>query len=671
MKQTTLDTSLLPNVWLEWETSKGQFWLECSTGEKYAARPDIVFSWRNRHDVLVRANSYPVYAYLKYHEDIDMLEIAAATINTSRQPVARSFTYAGNKYFIDKTKHIYDGNMKKIEGTVSYQLYNNHWDYSFKNFLSMLCRLPYKPEIINEFTKFLGNNIYTIGNGRSIEVKYLWHLENWYSKKQKDKSNGRAQRLTDKLTAISLSDTSDFCAKYPVKNTYDSYGRLQRIDRIMYFERVNDEWSVLRMFRRTENNGVQETERMYLNDNGTNRIVSLDNNTSWIPSRQTYDYGRYCFVNKDEAMQKCNRLKYIIPLFDDNDINIKSILMKTLQFPEIEQMMKLGHKSTAMKIARSTTAKADMKNIFGCYNEKETALLRKVGLNKHQFDKCLANEDNWYAAKTIKEMREFFGDDMIHLDDKTFDKYYDVFHTMFSRAGWNGGIKRYAERLHLDYKKLIKNIARLSDKHPSVCQVLNDTMTMYLNLNRCTAPEIDWYFDSFSDIVRAHDAINALKLAQDEERRAIWNMEEAERRKKEEERRKKLDQERKAWEYEDDNYIIRLPIDGNEIVSEGSKQRICIGGYVSSHSTGSTNLFFIRKKSEPSIPFYAIQMDNSKNIVQIHGYCNKWLGNNPEAIPTVVRWLRKNGIKCDNKILTCTSTGYGSTNNYIQMPVVD
>lgn len=79
----------------------------------------------------------------------------------------------------------------------------------------------------------------------------------------------------------------------------------------------------------------------------------------------------------------------------------------------------------------------------------------------------------------------------------------------------------------------------------------------------------------------------------------------------------------------------------------------------------------IRRKDAESVPFYAIEMNNSKVIVQIHGFGNKWLGNNPEAIPTVVRWMRKHNIKCDTKILTCTARGYGRTNDYIEMPKVD
>jgi hypothetical protein len=140
---------------------------------------------------------------------------------------------------------------------------------------------------------------------------------------------------------------------------------------------------------------------------------------------------------------------------------------------------------------------------------------------------------------------------------------------------------------------------------------------------------------------------------QDAERRAMWDIEAAERCKKEEEKRIKLDKERKTYEYEDDKYIIRLPKDGTEIVQEGNMHHICIGGYVSRHSTGGTNLFFLREKDAESLPFYAIEMNNDKQIVQIHGFGNKWLGNNPEAIPTVVRWLRKHDINCSEKILTC------------------
>jgi hypothetical protein len=224
--------------------------------------------------------------------------------------------------------------------------------------------------------------------------------------------------------------------------------------------------------------------------------------------------------------------------------------------------------------------------------------------------------------------------------------------------------------LHIDRKKFLKNLCRIGHRYPSAYGIAADLLNDYRWLYN-DRPEIDWYFDSFSDLTRAHDAISEIKRRRDEERRAMWDKQAAERLKRQEEKRKEIDENRKQYEYEEDNYIIRLPKDLNELVTEGNKQHICIGGYTNSHAMGVTNLFFLRKKECPDMPFYAIEMNNNKKIIQIHGFGNKWLGNDPEAIPTVIRWLRKHEISCTNEILTCKSQGYCAVNEYVPMPIVD
>lgn len=674
MKQTTIDATLLPNVWIYWTNTQGRFWLECSTGKKKIEKPDVNFLWSNREDICVNRYSKPMWAYVKYHEDIDMLEIAAATIDTTSKETVHEWKYAGNKYFIDKAKNVYDENGNTQHSR--FHLYQWHDSVEFKQILSYLHRLSAHPKIIGEFHKFLGGNSYTNGHGNSIEAKYTWHIYDWYVKKQKTYSKGKEQKLVDKLIEIPLSDVSNLSATYPVKKTEGKtryyYSARQYIAGLIYYERLTDGWSVLRMFyRNNDGTNFREVERMYLNDNGKNRIATPTKN-GWTTAKQSKQWNHYYqFVNKNEAMEKCNRLKYILPLFDDDEAAIRECLITALRFPEIEQMMKLGHKDFAKIIAKSDCPKADMMHWFGdYYNEKETNLLRKVGLTKHQFDKHMDESSRYkeYREKSLKDMRELFGKDFAHLDNNTFDTYYDAFVTINQNI--YGGFKRHCDILHLDYKRFMKNIIRIAKKDNGLYTMARDTMQMYYRLPEHNQPEIDWYFDSASDVNRAHDAVMALELQARAERQAYLSMAEAERRKKEEEKRKKLDEERKKYEYEDNNFIIRLPKDGNEIITEGNKQRICIGGYVGRHSNGETNLFFIRKKSDPETPFYAIEMRHS-NIVQIHGYCNRWLGNNPEAIPTVVRWLRKNGIKCTKQILTCTSTGYCQNNQYCPMPVVD
>lgn len=670
MKNTTIDRSLLPHMWLTWETTKGKFWLDCDTGEKSTEKPNINFNrWQNEGNHLINSGSKPRYAYAKYHEDIERLELAEVTIETTRSEARKEWKYSGNKYFLGKDKSVIDENGTPVGGLFVLSRY--HTTYNFKEFLSMFYRIVYHKAIVDEFKKFLGSDTYTVGSGRVVTVSAAWHIQEWYKTKQKVRGPGKQQKLTDKLTAMPVLDITEIDKKYPGKPTTSGYYGYS--SGIIYFERLDDGWSVLRVFSREYYNGaLKEIERMYLNDDGSNRIVAPSND-GWIPSKLYHYWSEHKIVNKNEAMEKCKRLKYILPLVENVEARrIKPILMNILRFPELEQMINLGYKNAAQNIARENTPKADLRHMFGeYYNEKESTLLRKVGMTKHQFDKYMSKYENSSHSHQIalKEMRRFFENDFIHLDNVSFDKYFDAFRNM--HRGWRTTIYPQLDDMDVDRKKFIKNMVRLGEKNPSIYTMVDDTLIQYTYLNRGSQPIINWYFDSYSDAARVHDAIDELKRAQDAERRAIWDKNEAERRKKEEEKRIKLDEERKKYEYEDDTYIVRLPKDSNEIIAEGNKQRICIGGYTTRHALGQTNLFFLRRKSEPDAPFYAIEMNNNNVIVQIHGYANAWLGNNPDAIPTVVRWLRKNGVKCDQKILTCKAKGYCAINEYVPMPVVD
>lgn len=670
MKKTKIDASLLPTMWLTWETTKGIFYLNCKTGKKQIEAPENVGYRKPAR--LINSGSKPRIAYVKYHKDIDMLELAEVTIDTTRKEEPKQWKYAGEKYFLKKDKTVLDENGK--EKINSFTLSQHHYSRDFKGFLGMLYRVDYYTNV-EEFKKFLGSDSYTVGSGRVVNITNCWHIQEWYKTKQKIRGPGKQQQLTDKLVEMPVKDIAEIGAQYPPKESTDGYYRWS-INGIIYFERLTDGWSVLRVLNRNgRDNNLVEYERMYLHDDGANRIVAPSKD-GWVPARQTHTWSYYQFANKEEAMAKCNRLKYILPLVEDEgESKIKNTIITILRFPEVEQMMSLGYRKAAKSVANSKTPKADLKWMFGdYYNDKETSLLRKAGMTKHQMDKYMDvyNNNRYYERKcadAMREMRKFFGDGLIHLDNASFDKYYDGFIAM--NRGWGREIYPQLNYMDIDRTKFIKNAFRLGEKHNNVYTMLEDVLSLYNALNAGTHPEINWYFDSYSDVVRAHDAIDTLKRAQDAERRAMYDMAAAERRKKEEEKRIKLDKERKQYEYEDDAYVIRLPNDSNEIIREGDKQRICIGGYTSRHALGQTNLFFLRRKSDPTTPFYAIEMDNTKRIVQIHGFGNSWLGNNPEVIPTVVRWLRKNGIKCDEKILTCKAKGYGAVNDYVKMPVVD
>ena len=75
MQYNKIDTSILPKAWLHWTTTKASFWVDCENNIKSNERPDIRFTYGNQHDVCFNSGSKPLWAYAKYHEDIDMLEV--------------------------------------------------------------------------------------------------------------------------------------------------------------------------------------------------------------------------------------------------------------------------------------------------------------------------------------------------------------------------------------------------------------------------------------------------------------------------------------------------------------------------------------------------------------------------------------------------------------------
>lgn len=690
MKNYTLDKTLLPEVWVTWMSKDGRIWMNNQGTRfknpmywmRYDIEKDIVTAYWNKSDdrvpfgnnyvsnksdkMWVQAGSQLYYLYAKYHADIERLEIAAVRYDTTRSETEHGWMYVGDRLFIGKDKSVVDKDGNSYRYMITIKPRSRY--YGARHALQGLLRLTPSMKLLGEFKKFIGHDYFVIGNGTSEYIQYPWHIQKWYDSVQKTRTSGKSQKLIDELVKLPLSDIDGLEYKYMPVELEDKWRNSTERRNIIYFERVNDEWSVLRALIRNDNGEFEESWRVYLGDDGTNRITSKTED-GWIPSSQNKGWHfrrQYYFANKDEAIEKCNRIKYIAPIIESEEIDA---FITTLRFPAIEQLYKMGKTQLAKSIARDSTPKAYIKTVFGYYNEKEKGVLRQIGMTKQQLDVfCAKQNDNsrYYGHSVITKMRETLGNDLSRVDIAIFSKYLDAFDALL-RNMWGS---HRVDELNVDKSRFWKNIVRLYEKNNNTARLLSDTLSVHGYL-RHEPVEVDWYFDDYSDIVRTHDALNALHNEREAERRAYYNMEEKKRRELDDKKRKETDEKRKHYEYEDNKFIIRLPKDVQEIISEGSRQCICIGGYTARHSRGETNLFFLRRKDDETTPFYAIEMSNDKHIVQIHGHSNKWLGNNPEAIPTVVRWLRINGIKCDDKILTCTARGYGRTNEYITMPKVD
>jgi DNA-directed RNA polymerase subunit RPC12/RpoP len=78
--------------------------------------------------------------------------------------------------------------------------------------------------------------------------------------------------------------------------------------------------------------------------------------------------------------------------------------------------------------------------------------------------------------------------------------------------------------------------------------------------------------------------------------------------------------------FECNGLIIRPAESSSELIKEGVALSHCVGGYADRHAKGETNIFLIRKTSEPDNPYYTMEI--KKNIiVQVRGKNNRSAGD--------------------------------------------
>ena len=197
------------------------------------------------------------------------------------------------------------------------------------------------------------------------------------------------------------------------------------------------------------------------------------------------------------------------------------------------------------------------------------------------------------------------------------------------------------------------------DPENPILRTYVDTVRLYDRLNDNRKPQVDLKrFRDFDDLVNLHDRLNEIYHIQYAEQQARWDEEQRRRLEAEKEVFNKLQKDRKEkFNAESTNYVIRVPEELDEITQEGVNLHHCVGGYVSAHAHGNTNIIFLRKKDAPDKSFYTIEVKNNQ-VIQIHGSHNKWLGNDPEAIPFVWKWIKDRGFNCPDYILLNKGAGY-------------
>lgn len=639
--------------------SKTYFPKNSSGSKKYWGREDY-FITRTGRDFIAQ--------HYRYDEKLGLLELAYAVFDchVPKEGENRRWTY-GYRYFIPKdTRELYDINGK--QGTYHYARTSYHgWAYNRPGFAQQFAAMPYSRNMFpSVFLEFAGDNLQTSSSWRSYMTteSYPWQLQYWFEYVPKQKTTGKMQKLIDELSTTELEISDDVREKIISNMNSDRY-----IKKSAWFDLDH---KVFRCFTESSD-GIFEDKRVYIADKGKYAVATINPQGEWVTNRSfTNRQFDFHIVNMNDVC-KLPYCDYLNTLVGDGTPTVYRVV-SAMKNPEIEQLFNMGLLNIAKHIFKQDQIKSSMKEVFGEPNKKK-GVLAKYNLNKKQaeyvnskFDTSSPYSYRYSSISGIARIKTYMHiDNIAALDYETFVKYYNF----ASNLDWIQ--RRNLDRIPSDVRqKVVAKLCNMSDRHSNAVGLFSDTYNAYYSLNRDNRPNIDLYaLKSYEELVRLHNTCVELQEIERAERRRLYNMEEAKRHAELEKKMAKLDEERRKFNYSDADFTIRLPEKLSEIVNEGSVLRHCVGGYTQNHAQGHTTIMFLRKNSDPTIPFYTIEIRNDNTIQQIHGSCNCWLGNNPEAIPTVMRWLRANNLYCKDEILLSTAKGYHAGNaTLVEKPII-
>lgn len=640
-------------ITLNWERKDGRH------SKTYFPNNDsgVTSYWCRDNHFVTRTGRDFIAQHYRYDEKLGLLELAYAVFDchVPKQGENRRWKY-GYRYFIPKdTRELYDVDGKQRVYYFSRTTYDGRAHDPYR-FAQQFAAIPYCSNMWHkEFMEFAGNNLQTnssyITHIRKNDYPYV--LQYWFQYVPKTRTTGKVQKRIDELVKKELELSDDARETIASKFGTDRY-----TSKYAWFDLDN---KVFRCFIESADD-IFEDKRVYLDDKGKVVVATINPDNEWVTNRSfTENQFNFQIINIQDVFKLpyCNYLKTLVK----KHATVFRIA-SSIKHPEIEQLTNMGLLNIADRLYHAVHFAETAKAMFGEPNKKKN-VLAKYNINKKQAE--YANEKMAQEAKShyyhsdvynvIAGIKTFFHiDNIASLDYDTFVKYYEF----VADLDWCG--RRTIRDIPIEVRqKVINKLCNMYVKHNNVLSVFSDTVAAYRYLNADNRPNVDVYaLKSYEELVRLHDTVIELKRLEDEERRRLYDMAEAERHAILEKKMAKLDEERSKFNYSDADFTIHLPEKLSEIVNEGNSLRHCVGGYTQDHAEGHTTIMFLRRNDDPTTSFYTIEIRNDNSIQQIHGFGNKWLGNNPEAIPTVMRWLAANNLRCSDEILLSTAKGYHS-----------
>ena len=640
---------------------------------------------------------------IQYEEKLDMLAVIIATLNESGEGEQKYAWKEVFRFYVDRKKNTYIPGYRIEENKYESKVYirtdnifikKEFNDCAFNKryeIESMICtnvdltmfshrgcqaafpmmgfRMPFMRKAfcgdsIDEIRKFF-DPYYITENGSIWEIYNFVAFLDFLNVKEPKKNESENQKKLDELSNLKELGVDTF-KNSPLFTHYHDRNKMAVIERL-----PDDSGCVLRTFcifgreRDEEEFVIVEVLRFYIFKDSY--IYAKRNNVGeWVEAdmstilRTDLLYNLMVF---EEDILKDTVLSYTYDLWNDLEPNHKAIAIVSLITNAVfEQLYKVGYKNL-VKYLFSIESDAsmpinDLEYMCGITDPTKHELYAKFGLNKFQFD-SIFKKIKRKGNPGLKKSYFAFPSRILRLIVKGV-KYEER-----KRGDYWGrnNFVEYSSISNMDNATFLKllslaeylqeyNEEKGINDHMTCIDILTtnyglkSVLNMRERLMQMDSPELRLYRDYLCMVEKLEMYDKYKYTYKDVEELKKWHDEAVElyNQVKEVKNREKFLQRVdtwKQWEYEDKKYAVIAPNAPEEISDEGTNLHHCVGSYIDRVTQGRTNIMFIRKKSNPSKSFFTAEVSNKGEIIQIHGFSNKELSEEPNLIYFIKDWVKE------------------------------
>lgn len=659
---TTPIQELCPVINQRWETSKGTVYWDSLHMKRTSSPIGTVTRWvptvKNRYEG----------SYFRYVDELDALEVAKIYALGGRGqdgvPMLWNFSGFTSRVLLfrnDPLAYREDGEYGGCK----------YYSTTAKSLMMMLARNGYLQNIPS-----MNAEVNKMGAGFTEEV-YPWKVREWYEKNWIPRT---VSKHSSSLTGLQNLNEIEF----PTTERRAAIV-IQPVDDYMVLRRFNQDYRYNYQTGKYDVKGTwDEKYRVFVDKKGKPTVLRKDwrtNNVWKISTASIHEWSgndreyKVMLVGAN-YIDDWDSLKYLKSVIDFYDNNCLETLVGTLRHPIVEQLAKAGYPKIAKSLQQGNEICATLKAMFRVERETKQPLYKLLGVNKWLLKAVEDVEVSRYNNRLnlvymVKYLYDRF--DVSDLSKETIDllvsnlKNIDTYQLKelcgyrtweYRRTRWNN--------VSDDTRNFILKLFRMNNKYANsnIIRTYIDTMNLYNRIDN--KPDVDLRrFEDAHGLEIIHDALIEIEAQEARERNARYNEYKAKELEEQKKMFKKLQEDRvKRFNAESGKYLIKVPEALDEITKEGCALHHCVGGYLNNHAAGTTNIIFLRKKENPDTPFYTIEV-RGNSIIQIHGSHNKWLGNDPEAIPFVYKWAKERNLRYDTNVFLNLGAGYSASKSLL------